>query len=198
MTEAAFHSSTDLVVHALFLLAGRALVAERAVAAEGEARRGEVERADDGARGGGEVASVGLAELLPGQGAERLVEDPVVPTLRVHLSPLSQPRHRSVRHVRRRPDCPPSKQQITHRKPSRISQCMAIANRCMTIDESIREKGSKHGARTVVPDVAGGVGGLAGPVLEQLAVAAQRLPDGCIASNPSEQTRKPADGSLLT
>ena len=65
----------------------------------------------------------------------------------------------------------------------------------MAIDESIRERKSvsKHEARTVVPDVAGGVGGLAGPVLKQLAVAAQRLPDGCNASNPSEQTRKPAD-----
>jgi hypothetical protein len=86
-------------------MAGRALVVERVVTAEGEACRGEVERADDGAGGGGEVACVGLAELLPRHGAERLVEHPVVPALRVHLGPLRQPRHRCVRHVRRRPDC---------------------------------------------------------------------------------------------
>jgi hypothetical protein len=113
-------------------LAGRALVAERAVAAEGEARRGEVERADDGPRGGGEVAGVGLAELLPGHGAERLVEHPVVAALRVHLGPLRQPRHRRVRHVRRRPDCPP--------RGSSKSHIGSHSVRIMTIGELIRDR----------------------------------------------------------
>lgn len=158
-------------------MAGRALVVERAVAAECEARRGEVERADDGAGRGGEVAGVGLAELLPGHGAERLVEHPVVPALRVHLGPLRQSRHRRVRHVRRRPDY------------AKIVQA-SVSNRKALVrgKEQTRDPLEEL---TVVPDVAGGAGGLACAVLQQLAVPPQRLHHRCDVANHTNTSTQP-------
>jgi hypothetical protein len=85
-------------------MAGQALVVERIVTAESEARPGEVERADDGARGGGEVACVGLAELLPGMAPNIWWNTLSCPPSAYTLVPR-QPRHHCVRHVRCRPNC---------------------------------------------------------------------------------------------
>jgi hypothetical protein len=95
-----------LVVGPLRSVAAGSLVGQRAIAAEGDPGRRQVQDAHHRAGGRGEVARVGLAQLLVGRGAEGLAEYPVVAALRQHLGPLRDPPHRGLRDARRRPHCP--------------------------------------------------------------------------------------------
>lgn len=94
-----------LVVAPFCVVAAAGLVGERGVAAEGDPGGGEVHDPHDRAGGRGEVAGVGLAELLIRRGAEGLPEDPVVAALRQHLGPLRDPPHGRLRDARRCPNC---------------------------------------------------------------------------------------------
>jgi len=87
-------------------VAAGGLVGQGAVAAEGDPGRGQVHDAHHRAGGRGEVARVGLAQLLVRRGAEGLPEYPVVAAFRQHLGPLRDPPHRGLRDARRRPHWP--------------------------------------------------------------------------------------------
>lgn len=79
------HRSIPYLVVAPGGLARRRGEGERAVAAEGDVQVGQVQRAGDGPRGRGEVASERLLQVLVGAGRERLLVQLLEAALRQRL-----------------------------------------------------------------------------------------------------------------